>query len=183
MKPLQSIAMGLVIVALSARVRGYDLLADPLGWLLVLAGVARLPDAVARRSSLRGLGVLAAVVSVPLWFPGVVDALADTDDSLVWAANLPQVAFVALLCHTLAATAAAATDTGAARWLAIARTLAIVAGVLPVVVDTVATGWLGPMLLLALVALVFAIGLLFSYAGRPWALAEQPHEVDQTGPA
>ena len=40
MKPLQPVAMGLVIVLLGATVNGCDLLADPVGWLLVLvAGV------------------------------------------------------------------------------------------------------------------------------------------------
>jgi hypothetical protein len=177
-KPLQSIAMGLVIVALSARVHGYDVLADPVGWLLVLLGVGRLVPDLPFRGAVRGLAVLATVVSVPLFFPGVVDALADADDSLVWAANLPQVAFVALLCHVLAAAAGRAGDTGAARWLAIARTLTIVAGLLPVLVDTVATAWAGPMLLLALVALVVAIVLLFQYSGRPWAAAGEQREPD-----
>lgn len=44
MKPLSSVAMGLVIVVLVARFGGYDALPDPLGWLLVLWGVRRLPD-------------------------------------------------------------------------------------------------------------------------------------------
>ena len=44
MKPLQSIAMGLVIIALKAWVNGeYDVLPDPIGWLLVLQGLAALP--------------------------------------------------------------------------------------------------------------------------------------------
>ena len=34
MLPLPSIAMGLVIIALTARMRGYDVLADPAGWVL-----------------------------------------------------------------------------------------------------------------------------------------------------
>ena len=42
MKPLQSVAMGLVIVVLVARYGEYDALADPLGWLLVLWGVRRM---------------------------------------------------------------------------------------------------------------------------------------------
>ena len=183
MRPLQSIAMGLVIVALSARVHGYDLLADPLGWLLVLAGVGRLVADLPYRGAIRGLAVVAAVVSVPLFFPGVVDALAGADSSLVWAADLPQAAFVALLCHALAGHAGRAGDTGAARWLAIARTLMVVAGLLPVLVDTVATGWAGPMLLLATVALVFSIVLLFQYSGRPWAVADAEREPDPAEPA
>ena len=34
MRPLQSIAMGLVIVLVTASVGGYDLVADPVGWVL-----------------------------------------------------------------------------------------------------------------------------------------------------
>ena len=42
MMPLQSIAMGLVIVVLVARLdSGHDALADPVGWLLVVWGVCR----------------------------------------------------------------------------------------------------------------------------------------------
>ena len=58
MKPLQSVAMGLVIVALSARVAGHDVLADPAGWLLVALGVARLPAELALRDTLLGLAAL-----------------------------------------------------------------------------------------------------------------------------
>ena len=78
--PLQKIAMGLVIVLVPANFprdphpewRFYDALPDPLGWLLVLAGVW----ALSRASDLdldvvRWLGVVAFVVSVPLWFPQV----------------------------------------------------------------------------------------------------------------
>ena len=43
MKPLQSVAMGFVFIALYARWHGYDLYADPVGWVLVLLGVRRLP--------------------------------------------------------------------------------------------------------------------------------------------
>ncbi len=36
MRPLGPVARGLLIVVLVARFGGYDALADPLGWLLVL---------------------------------------------------------------------------------------------------------------------------------------------------
>jgi hypothetical protein len=48
--------------------------------------------------------------------------------------------------------------------------------VLPIVVYTVEPSLLLPLLLLATVALVLVIVLLFRYSSRPWALAE----VDQT---
>jgi len=68
-KPLQAVAMGLVIVLLSARVNGYDLLADPLGWVLVLIGLGSVP--VPQRGALRALATVSLVVSVVVWFPAV----------------------------------------------------------------------------------------------------------------
>jgi hypothetical protein len=182
-RPLQSIGMGLVVVALSARVRGYDVLADPLGWALVLHGLLRLPAGLRRRGTAVALTGLALTVSVPLWLPGVVDSLADADDSLVWAAGLPQVAAVAALCTGLRDAAAGAGDAGAARWLRTARDLTLAVGVLPIVVYPVAPDLLGPLLALAVGTLLLVIVLLFRYSARPWALdagargAEHPAPV------
>ena len=178
MKPLQAIAMGLVIIALGAKINGYDLLADPLGWLLVLHGVGLLPTDVPRRETIRAIGVVALLVSVALWFPAVTDALSDTDDSLVWASTLPQIAFVALLCVELAVHADEAGDAKAARWLRTARTLTIAVGVLPIVIYPVEPGLLLPLLLVAVITIVLVIVLLFAYSSRPWAL---PQDQPVTG--
>lgn len=175
MKPLQSVAMGLVVVALTARVGGYDLLPDPVGWLLVLDGVRRLP-ALPWAGTVRFLGGLALVVSVALWFPAVTDALADTDASLEWAASLPQIAAVGAVCAALARVAEEAADRGARAWLRTACTLVVLTGVVPVVVLAAVPGAIGPMLALGLVTIVLVIVLLFRYAGRPWAAPA----VDQT---
>lgn len=175
MKPLQSVAMGLVIVALAARVNGFDLLPDPAGWLLVLYGVRRLP-ALPWAGTVRFLCVLALVVSVALWFPAVTDALADTDASLEWAASLPQITAVGTLCAALARVAEDAADRGARAWLRTACTLVVLTGVVPVVALAAEPGAIGLMLALGLVTIVVVIVLLFRYAGRPWAAPE----VDQT---
>ena len=114
MRPLQSIAMGLVIVALHAEFGGFDALADPLGWVLVLLGVRDLPVDLESRRTLLGLAALAGAVSIPLWIPGVSDALYDTDPALLWAVNLPQLGFGGLLAHVLARRAADTEDTRAA---------------------------------------------------------------------
>lgn len=171
MKPLQSLAMGLVVVALAARVRGYDLLADPVGWLLVLHGVVRLPEGrVPRTSLLRGLAVLALLAATVLWFPTVSATLEDADESLLWAANLPQLAFVAALCLSLSRTAAQAEDRAASAWLRTAATLTLVAALLPVVVFGAGrSGLLVPTVVGATLVLVGVIVLLFRYAGRRWA--------------
>lgn len=184
MKPLQSIAMGLVIVVLVARFHGYDALPDPVGWLLVLLGVRALPPAVPHRDSLLWLAGLAGAVSVVVWFPAVTDALYDADASLAWAANLPEVLFGALLCHALAATAdeaatgsagadrAAAADPKAARWLRLTRTGMLVVAVLPVLVFGAGlTAFETTSYVAAGLMAVLLICLLFTYAGRSWAVA------------
>lgn len=170
MKPLQWIAMGLLIIVLYARFGGYDVYVDPLGWLLVLLGTRELRDDLPRRSVVVRLAVLAAVVSVPLWLPVVTDLLDAADPALAWAANLPRFAYVALLCHTLAITAAEAGDRRAAGWLRIVRLGVMVVALLPVLVFGAGLRDLGPTSALAaqVVSLV-VIWLLFTYSGRPWA--------------
>jgi hypothetical protein len=169
MKPLQSVAMGLVIVVLVARFHGYDALPDPVGWLLVLVGVRALPRTVPHRDALLGLGALAGVVSAVVWFPSVTDALYDADASLAWAANLPEVLFGALLCHALATTAEEAGDGRAARRLRLARTALLVVALLPVLVFGAGlSSFEVTSYVAAGLVMVLLICLLFAYAGRPW---------------
>lgn len=173
MRPLQSIAMGLVIVALHAAFRGYDALPDPAGWLLVLLGSARLPPDLERRGTLLGLAALAGAVSVPLWFPGVADSLYDTHASLAWAANLPQLGFVALLCHVLGRRAGDAGDGRAAAWLRTALVGVVVFALTPVLVfGAGVTSLEVPSYLGATTVLVVVVWLLFGHSGRGWAGAD-----------
>jgi hypothetical protein len=106
MSPLQKIAMGLVIVIGTALFpanpspswQRYDALPDPIGWALVLLGVfalARFDDAF---DSTRWLAGLAAVVSVPMWFPQVQHRM---DASGEWFASLPQILFCLLLARDI----------------------------------------------------------------------------------
>jgi hypothetical protein len=170
MRPLQSIAIGLVIIALRAEFGGYDALADPVGWLLVLLGVRTLPMAPDRRRALLAVAALAGLVSVPLWVPGVSEAIDDVHASLLWAANLPQLAFAALLAHCLAGRATAAGDTRAAAWLRFLRVGFVAVAVLPVLVFGAGVDALAvPTYLLATVLLLTLIFLLFAWSARPWA--------------
>lgn len=168
MLPLQSIAMGLVVIALTARMRGYDVLADPAGWVLVLVGVRGLKEAGG--GLLFGAAVLASAISVVLWFPASQSFLDGQDPSLRWAANLPQLGFVALLCHHLARRSAVAGDVRAVRWLRTALVLTAVVAVLPVLVFGGELVGLEELTYVAAgFALLLVIWLLFAYGRRPWA--------------
>jgi len=175
-KPLQSIAMGLVIVAIVAKAGGgYDVLPDPVGWLLVLQGLGGLPATLPHRPALSTLGFVALIMSVVLWFPSLSEGLERADESLLWAANLPQLGFVALLCHALSRSAVA--EPGRSRWLRTASALTVVAALVPVVVlGADQTSLLDVMVVGGSLVLLLVIVLLFRYAARPWARPE----VDQT---
>lgn len=180
MRPLQSVAMGLVIVLLAPRLAGYDALPDPLGWALVLLGLAGLPVDLERRRVLVGLAATALVVAVPLWWPGTAEALYDAHPSLGWAANLPQLGFAALLSLVLGRRAGTAGDRRAATWGRTAATGFVVTAVLPVLVFGGEVGGLElPAYLFATLTLILLICLLFAWSGRPWVGTRSP-EVDQT---
>ena len=170
MRPLQSVAMGLVVIVLSAPFHGYDALPDPLGWALVLVGVNALPVDLTHRGNLFGLAAVAGLVAAVLWIPSVHSGLEDADPSLAWAASLPQIGFTILLCHALVALAGEAGDAKATRWLAFTRTAAIAVGLLPVLVFGAGVDSLELTSYLAAgVVAVLLIWLLFTYSGRPWA--------------
>ena len=103
MRPLQSIGLGLVLVVLDASVGdpGLDLVPDPLGWVLVLLGVRRLPARVGHRSLLLGLAAVAGLVSLVLWVPPLAGQVRGLDESLRWVLDLPTPGFVLLLALAL----------------------------------------------------------------------------------
>ncbi len=180
MRTLQSIAMGFVIIALYARVGDVDLLADPLGWVLVLVGACRLPASVSTRPLLY-VGALALVVSVPITVPAVLDALAREDASLSWAADLPSFAFTALLLHQLGLAATTARDRGAATVLRLLVTATLVVAALPVLVFGAGWAALGePAGAAAELLRLVVIVTLFVYARRAWA---EPPVVEPAAPA
>jgi hypothetical protein len=169
-KPLQAVAMGLVVITLSARFAGYDALPDPLGWLLVWVGVRTLPEHVGHRATLLRLAVLSGLVSVVLWFPAVPEDLYTADASLGWTANLPQLLFTGLLCHALAGRAAEATDVRATRWLRLTRSGVVAVALLPVLVFGAGLASFETTSYLAAGLLnVVLVVELFRYAPRPWA--------------
>ena len=179
--------MGLVIVFVQARFGGYDALADPLGWALVLAGLLPLRGRLPRWDVVTPLGLLAGLMSLPLFLPAVEDRL---DPSGQWAVGLPQGAFCVVLCFALSSWAERAggaptpvrgddgtgpdqtkADERAARRLRLLGRayVAVLAG--PVLVyggglTVLAT----PVALLAVLANVALVWLVFAISRRTWAL-------------
>jgi uncharacterized membrane protein YhaH (DUF805 family) len=171
-RPLQPIGMGLLLILVHAG--RFDFLPDPLGWLIILAGVSVLPESVERRSLLLGAAGLAGAVSIPLWWPDWAEALNDGDPSLWWAVNLPQLAFVLLLGLSLMVAARRAGDQGAARWWQLVATLATLAALLPVLVFGGGVDALEvPTYALGAATLLTVIVLCFTHAARPWVVAPE----------
>lgn len=170
--------MGLVVVALSARFGGYDALADPVGWLLVLVGLRRMPG-LPRLSHVLVLAGLALAVACVVWWPATSTWLDGQHPSLRWALTLPQLGVQLLIAHTLASTARSSGDGSAARWLRLVLAAVVVVGLLPVLVFATGSDRLEAWsyVAAALVA-IWVVWLLFSYAARPWARALEPTAGD-----
>jgi hypothetical protein len=94
---LRFVAMGLLVVLLDAAYDGWDLLADPAGWALVVGGVLPLAERLGGRAVLTA--VLAFVTSLVVYPPGVTEG---ADPAVAWALSLPHLAFVVVLCLALA---------------------------------------------------------------------------------
>jgi hypothetical protein len=183
--PLQKVAMGMVIVVLFAYFpahpspdwKHYDALADPVGWLLVVVGMAALTRADATFGTSRWLAVLAGAVSVPVWFPQIAHRL---DASGEWFTSLPQIAFCLLLSREIGLLGADRTPPDgyvAKRFGLLVWGFALLA-VLPVVtlgggVDRLA----GPTQLVSLLVSVAFVYALFRVHRREWLGGPGPLEV------
>ena len=177
MVPLHPVALGLVIIALVVDGRGWDLLPDPLGWLLVLVGTRALPATLRHRGALLTSAALALVVSAVVWPPAVAEQVSATDDSVAWALSLPQLAYLALLADAARYAARQAGAPGRAAWFAVAGLLAVAAAVLPVLVLGAGVDALaGIAVLAATLALVLLTVLALVTARAPW-LGGHPRPV------
>ncbi|QYJ03320.1 hypothetical protein KUV85_13405 [Nocardioides panacisoli] len=176
MKPLQAVGLGMVWVALTTQGTAVDWFPDPVGWaiaLLALPGLRRVPGLAPQWPVLAALGAIALVASAAVWFPAG-DAFVEEEPAIGWAVNVPGLAFLALLCHVLAAAARTSTEdahgASAAAWLQMCEGLLIAVVVAPVLVF--GAGWdaLGPWAASgAQLALLVTILQCFIYASRPWA--------------
>lgn len=167
MTPLQKVAIGLVIVFLSARFAGYDALADPVGWGFVVAGLLPLRQRIPLGGSALTLAVVAGLVSVPLVLPTVADRLRPSGQ---WGASLPQTVFCIVLCTALGTSLARLPDRAGdreARRFDLLRWVFVVVAVGPVLVygggvDALTT----PVAVLAVLANVVLVYLLFAVSRR-----------------
>ena len=96
MKELQSVVLGLIVVFVDAG--SPDWVADPLGWILVLVGIAAVKDRLTDYGYLQLTGWVCLALSVVTWPPDAVPAL---DDTLGWMFSLPTLAFCFLLADSL----------------------------------------------------------------------------------
>jgi hypothetical protein len=167
--PFQRIAMGLVVVVLDAR-DTFDVLPDPLGWLLVLWGVAGLP--YAERGPLRGSAGLALGVSVLFFAPPLHEQLTGADPALQWAASLPDLLFALLMARSVHRMARA-DDPGTARRVGALVPVVAVVAVAPVVIFPAGAeeDLLPAVTLVAQLCWLWLIGHLFVVSQRDWATA------------
>ncbi len=163
--------MGLVIVFLDVGPGGWDWIADPFGWVLVLVGLAPLKELVPSHAGLVVAGWVCLVVSVLIYPPSSVATL---DPSLGWLFSLPTIGFCFLLSDSLEE----CTPHSLAlrlRWL---RAAFVVVGVLPLLVYVVGVDWL--TVPTAVVAVLTNIVLVFTL----WAAGDQDDsQVDTAGRA
>lgn len=98
MKELQSVALGLVVVFLDLPPDGPDWVADPIGWLLVLVGIAAVRERLTDYGYLQVTAWVCLALSVVTWPP---DSVPHLDDTLGWVFSLPTLAFCFLLADSL----------------------------------------------------------------------------------
>lgn len=155
----------------------YDALPDPLGWVLVLLGVFALARVDEVFASSRWLALVAAAVSVPMWFPQIAHRL---DASGEWSASLPQLLFCLFLAREIGL--AGATRTPADGYVAKRFGLLVwafaLAGVLPVfAIGGNVKPLEQPTLVVSTLASVAFVYLLFRVHRREWLGGPGPLEV------
>jgi len=153
---VQTVAMGLLIVVLDVPPTGYDWIADPLGWILVLLGLAAVKDVLPNYRGLSITGWVCLAVSVLTW---PADSVATIDDSLGWVFSLPEIAWCFLMCDALHDVS----EGGRRMTLLWLRNLFPLVGVLPALIYGGGLNWLTtPAAVFAVAANVALIYLLWT---------------------
>jgi hypothetical protein len=170
---VQTIAMGLLLVILDVPPTGWDWVADPLGWVLVLLGLSAVRDDVPNHRGLSITAWVCLVVSVIIYPPGSVATL---DDSLGWVFSVPTVVWCFLMCDALHDVA----DGGRRTTLLWLRNLFAAVAVLPLLVYLAGLDWLTvPTAVLAVGANVALLYLLWT---TETAEEPEPEPGDRTRP-
>lgn len=168
MTSLQTVVMGLVIVFLDIPPDGYDWIADPVGWVLVLLGLADLGSHLPNH---RGLVVTAwaclafSVVSWPEGSPATLTPV------LGWLFSLPTLAWCFLVCDAVSDAVE-----GRLRWVLLGlRNAFLLVAPLPGLVYLADQDWLStPAEVLILVANLSLLLALGSASGRPGTADPEP---------
>jgi hypothetical protein len=165
MAALQTVAMGLVIVFLDVQPSGWDWVPDPLGWVLVLLGLAGLKELLPNHQGITVTAWLCLVVDVLIWPPSSV---AKVDDSIGWLFSVATITFCFLVRDALTDLTEDNRE-AVFRWL---RHVYVVVAVLPLLVFWVGLDWLE--LPSAVVAAVVNVALVLAL----WAAGDEDEEED-----
>lgn len=170
MRPLGLIAYGFLFVAVKVTFGRYDVLADPIGWLLVLFGLRRMARAVdlPATMALAYLGILSLLCSGPLWWPSTASALDRGDPSVLWSVGLGELLFTAVLCHGLATLAQGAKDGRAVLWFRSCEAGLLIGAVAPVLYFGAGLDWLKGVGNLGQILQLVVLVLCFVYSGKEW---------------
>jgi len=101
-QPLLLVALAYVLLQVRGEFHGFDVLPDPLGWLLIAVACGVLPADVPRRRGIVAVALLALVTSIALWPAAWNDRVLDLDPALLWAIALPGLAWSILFCLAVA---------------------------------------------------------------------------------
>lgn len=159
--------MGLVIVLVSIPVHGYDVLADPVGWALAVAGLLALRHRLPQGPALVVAATVAGVASLVVYSPVVRHALSASG---AWALSLPQAVFLVLLTGSLAGLLRPH-DVRLSRRLDVLRWAFVALLVAPALVyGGHVAGLLVPVALVATLADAYLVYLLFAQSRKPYSL-------------
>lgn len=175
MKELQSVALGLIVVFLD--VGNPDWVADPLGWILVLIGIAAVKDRLTDYGYLQLTGWVCLALSVVTWPPDAVPAL---DDTLGWLFTLPTLAF----CFLLADSLTDVTEPSLSRRFRAVSWLYALVTVLPLLPLLLAWEWMSvPAQVATVLAHVVLVLTLFRASDEDTALPRTDTSSTPTSPA
>lgn len=177
MTSLQTVVMGLVIVFLDIPPDGYDWIADPIGWCLVLLGLAGVEDRIPNRRGLVVTAWVCLVFSVVSWPEGSPATLTPV---LGWLFSLPTLAW----CFLVSDAVSDAVE-GRLRWVMLSlRNAFLVVAPLPGLVYLAGQDWLStPAEVLILVANLTLIFALSSASGRGGLVDPEAEETPGPPPS